>query len=37
MATDHRGPIGSLTFDPLIHILPDFLDMQNYTFYESSR
>ena len=33
MATDH---IWALTFDPLIHILPDFLDMQNYTFSESS-
>ena len=32
-ATDH---IWALTFDPLIHILPDFLDMQNYTFSESS-
>ena len=33
-ATDHRGPrpIWPLTFDPFIHILPDFLDMQNYTF-----
>ena len=27
-----RGPIGPLTFVPLIHILPDFLDMQNYIF-----
>ena len=37
-ATDHdRGPIGPLTSDPLIHILPNFLDIQNYTFYESSR
>ena len=33
MATDH---IWALTSDPLIHILPDFLDMQNYTFCESS-
>ena len=30
--TDH---IWALTFDPLIDILPDFLDMQNYTFSES--
>ena len=29
-ATARRGSIWSLTFDPLIHILPDFLDMQNY-------
>ena len=31
-ATDHKGPIGPLTFDPLIHILPDFLDMQNLLY-----
>ena len=26
------GPIWPLTFDPLIHIPPNFLDMQNHTF-----
>ena len=30
MATDHRGSIWPLTSDPLIYILPNFLDMQNY-------
>ena len=32
-ATDH---IWALIFDPLIHILPDFLDMQSYIFSEPS-
>ena len=31
--TDHKW---ALTSDTSIHILPDFLDMQNYTFSESS-
>ena len=29
--------VWALTFDSLIHTLPDFLDKQNYTFSESSQ